>query len=135
MKKYPPWLCHKEDQLAMEFMLLEGKRQIGFLKAHASANSTRYETYLASNPMKIGKYEWRVIVYESQYYGRCTDYEWRMSKEGAWLSMTDWPHYDSHDGEYSGCPKTLKKLYAKNLGKVENALEEVKEDGKKRLLE
>lgn len=82
--------------------------------------------YFTSDPMKIGHKEWRVVVYDAQ--GKAdvkafTDYEWRnygevIEKASEWRSMTNWPTYDSNDGEFAGCPHTLRKLYEKNQKQI-----------------
>ena len=72
-----------------------------------------------STPMRIGKREWRAVVYQNP--GSCgpvafTDYEWRYPafsniEADRWESMTTYPGYDSNDGTWAGCPKTLRRLY------------------------
>ena len=84
----------------------------------------------SSEPMRIGLKEWRVVVYEEQG-GRFTDYEWRYSEyinrqsgqvieeASEWKSMRYWPDYNSNDGMFAGCPRTLRRLYEKHRKQVE----------------
>lgn len=87
------------------------------------------KTEFASEPMKIGKKEWRVIVYQSKQYGFVTSYQFRIPadrtwdhKATLWADMVEWPSYNSNDGMYAGCPKTLVKLYNNNKTQIEKAL-------------
>ena len=83
-----------------------------------------------SDPMRIGKHEWRLVLYRgtSRRYkldpdqGRGTwidrpcrfvDYEWRRYEPDPehWRRAQDWPRYDFNDGLYSGLPRTLRKLW------------------------
>jgi len=84
-----------------------------------------------SESMKIGKHEWRICVFNHETYGPCTDYHWRRLPENicgltyfddTWRNMEDWPTYNSNNGESSGCPKTLKTLYAHNKPTVDKLL-------------
>uniref|UniRef100_A0A6M3JTI5 Uncharacterized protein n=1 Tax=viral metagenome TaxID=1070528 RepID=A0A6M3JTI5_9ZZZZ len=75
-----------------------------------------------SEPMKIGKHQWRVTVYTHPSYGNCSEYEWRYDEHDRWKSMREWPRYDSNDGMYSGCPRTLVKLYFKNKPDIDKHL-------------
>jgi hypothetical protein len=85
--------------------------------------------YFASEPMKVGKHEWRVLVYESEYHGRCTQYEWRIIDPPwqlgchghDWRDHARWPTYDGNKG-YSGLPKTLQKLYVQNMVAIKATL-------------
>lgn len=83
-----------------------------------------------SEPMTIGKHEWRLVQYrdtstdyvtdEASGVGRFVDvrttfvgYEWRRLGERYeyWRQARDWPKYDFNDGMYLGLPRTLRKLY------------------------
>lgn len=82
-----------------------------------------------SNPMRIGKYEWRVVVRNGTYSPRVTDYEFRTPEcpeyhqpAGRFKSMTEWPRYNHNDGTYAGCPKTLRKLYDQNIEAINASL-------------
>ena len=93
--------------------------------------------FFTSEPMKIGKKEWRVVVYDAQAYldtYAFSDYEWRypayinqqtgqvIQAADPWRSMADWPTYNSNDGMYAGCPKTLRRLYDQHRPEIEKAL-------------
>ena len=88
------------------------------------------EVERVSEPMRIGKHEWRCVAFwkldmefaadvpaegcerwrwvERRFIG----YEWRSTEcRGPWSRDTEWPAYDDHNGETAGMPKTLKKLY------------------------
>lgn len=85
-----------------------------------------------SAPMTIGKKEWRLVVYDAcGYLGAkaFTDYEWREPAwntlpPGDWHSMKAWPTYNSNDGMYSGCPRTLRKLWDREKSRVLPFLQE-----------
>jgi len=84
----------------------------------------------ATEPMKIGKHLWRMVVYRDAYYAKDTysagvfqGYEWKETRP-AWMSNMDlpelrwqesdrWPRYDFNHFNY-GLPKTLNKLYERN---------------------
>lgn len=78
----------------------------------------------ASLPMKIGKHEWRVVVFAHEMYGPCTQYEFRGPKAPWWKSEKAWSdasrHWRGYDGNhcYSGMPKGLTRLYEANKGKI-----------------
>ena len=44
---------------------------------HPDGHGPDEPTVWASKPMKIGKHEWRVLVYQNKLFGRCTHYEFR----------------------------------------------------------
>ena len=94
------------------------------------------EVERVSEPMKIGKHEWRLTTYWAEsleYVGenephrddslpagfrraerRFTGFEWRSAGAGGpWYRDTEWPRYDSNNGETAGLPRTLKKLWAR----------------------
>lgn len=77
--------------------------------------------HYASKPMKIGKNDWRVIVTDSRFGGRCTEYQWR-GESGCWRASRDWPAYDINNGSTLGMPKTLAKLYAREKTALDAAL-------------
>ena len=81
-----------------------------------------------SEPMTIGKHDWRLTRYRSQHYDRpLIGYEWRRTDgspirrkcpggiyylDGStWMRDEDWPSYNHNDGEYAGLPRTLRKLW------------------------
>lgn len=78
-----------------------------------------------SEPMVIGKHEWRLVLYwypcmeYDEATGKYVDverqvvgYEWRPAA-GAWDWRRDveWPRYDSDNGQTAGMPRTLRKLW------------------------
>lgn len=84
-----------------------------------------------SAPMPISKKEWRLVVYDARGYLGAkvfTDYEWREPAwntlpPGDWHSMKDWPGYNSNDGMYSGCPRTLRRLWDREKATIHPYLE------------
>ena len=81
-----------------------------------------------SEPMKIGKHEWRLTLYRSPHHDRpLIGYEWRRTDgrpirrrcpggdyrlDGStWMRDRDWPSYNHNDGEWGGMPRTLRKLW------------------------
>lgn len=80
-----------------------------------------------SEPMRIGKHEWRLTQYRDRTYGVVVGYEWRrLDRRGfvrrncagcytlpgdLWIRHTDWPRYDTNNGQTGGLPKTLVKLW------------------------
>ena len=80
--------------------------------------------YYASEPIKIGKHDWRVIVVDSRFgNSRCTEYQWR-GMFGYWRSSRDWPSYDINNGMTLGLPKTLAKLYEREKDALSAVLKE-----------
>lgn len=80
--------------------------------------------YYESAPVRIGKHLWRVIVYLHACYGRCTEYQFmRADSADYWHEDARWPSYNSNDGTYAGCPKTLAaKVYYPNVDAIKAAL-------------
>ena len=95
-----------------------------------SAFRSEAETIIRiSEPMRIGKHEWRLTLYQPRdpAYGVVVGYEWRrLDRRGfvrrtragsytvpgdLWMRHTDWPHYDTDNGQTGGLPKTLIKLW------------------------
>ena len=70
-----------------------------------------------SEPMRIGKHEWRVTQYRDQSYGLLVGCEWRPLQTASntrpcrWRHARDWPRYNPHDAQNSGLPRTLRKLW------------------------
>jgi hypothetical protein len=88
-------------------------------------------TYLfTSEPKKIGKREWRVVVchFTKNDGGPFVEYEWRwpaykdLDPAGPWEPMSKYPSYDSNDGAWAGCPKRLRTLYEVNKAKLQEAM-------------
>lgn len=78
----------------------------------------------SSEPMRIGRHDWRLIVFEHDRYGRCTRYEFRgpaavhsNSDGSAWSSERKWPSWDGNHSD-GGMPKTLRALFDRNEAKV-----------------
>lgn len=73
-----------------------------------------------SQPMKIGKHEWRVVVMPSRYrQGNCTEYQFRRIGDNYWKPGYDWPRYDINDGMYLGMPRSLVRLYDRHKSELE----------------
>ena len=80
-----------------------------------------------SQPIRIGKHEWRLTLYRNNSDRPLIGYEWRpadgspirrSSPAGdyflhhtTWMRDEDWPRYDHNDGQYAGLPHTLRKLW------------------------
>ena len=70
-----------------------------------------------SEPMRIGKHEWRLTQYHDRSCGLLIGYEWRPLQTALnthpcdWRRDRDWPRYNSHDGKYWGLPRTLRELW------------------------
>ena len=85
-----------------------------------------------SEPMRIGKHEWRLVLYRGtslHYVGaegdeaapqgrwverpcRCVGYEWRRTSDPErWRRETEWPRYDLNDGQFLGLPRRLRALW------------------------
>ena len=71
-------------------------------------------------PMRIGKHEWRLTQYRDQSYELLVGCEWRPLQTASnirpchWRHARDWPRYNSRDAEYSGLPRTLRKLWKRS---------------------
>lgn len=79
------------------------------------------EPLYATSPMTIGKHQWRLIVYTSQYYGIVSCFQWRRDGE-PWRDQRDWPRYDINDGTWGGMPKTLRTLWLRHQEEIRAAL-------------
>ena len=73
-----------------------------------------------SEPFRIGRHDWRLVVYRTNDRKVFSGYEWRRRattvcgmRFGAdrWRRDTDWPRYDTNDGQYAGLPKSTRKLW------------------------
>lgn len=67
-----------------------------------------------SEPMTIGKHEWR-LRYE---VSGTINYEWRRPPAQSWRHYRDWPTYDFNNGMTLGLPKGLKRLFAREATDV-----------------
>lgn len=83
-----------------------------------SPYANRADIMRQSDPMRIGKHEWRLTFYRGllrQHYVGC---EWRPIPRppypaSSWARAEDWPRYDHNSGFIGGLPKTLRKLFDK----------------------
>ena len=78
-----------------------------------------------SEPTRIGRHEWRLVLYHGTFMhyaepqGRWTEspcqhvgYEWRStSVPERWRRDTEWPRYDTNDGQFMGLPRRLLTLW------------------------
>ena len=81
---------------------------------------TRDNIVFTSEPMRIGKTDWRFIIRYNETYKDHTPYyttgfQWYEPAchclDAEWRSERAWPRYDINDGMHGGLPKTLKKLW------------------------
>lgn len=89
--------------------------------------------YFETEPVRIGKHEWRMVVTDSDVLQgfRSTEYQFRRSPSDAWQPGAKWPTYNSHDGTYAGCPKSLcDKVFRPNKPQILVALITVSEVGR-----
>ena len=86
-----------------------------------------HESIWQSAPRRIGKHDWRVIIWESTHHGRCTSFEFRelpivysdgTQQQRMWFDEDWWPNYKRGDG----LPRSLKGLYQKNRDEIEAVL-------------
>lgn len=85
---------------------------------------------------KIGKTDWRIIVYVGESFNfktgkyepcRFTHYQfedlsqyWRGDK---WMDENEHPRYKSDDGTWAGLPHGLRKIYQNHEAEIKAALE------------
>jgi hypothetical protein len=82
-----------------------------------------------SKPIMIGKHEWRVIVTPFHLGGNCLEYQWRPANANGtaigsrefWRCSKDWPRWNGND-TYCGLPKTLDKLYYREIRELDKHL-------------
>lgn len=82
--------------------------------------------HYATNPMKIGKHEWRCLVVDVNFLGRierCTRYQFR-APGGNWQVSSKWPSYN-HNDTYDGLPKSVYCLYEKNYPQIQAYLQDL----------
>ena len=93
-------------------------------------------TYLFESPSyRIGKKEWRAVVYDAEAYlgaTAFTDYEWRspayivrgqlLDAPTPWAPSREWHSYDSNDGIYGGLPRRLRMIYERHKIEIQRAL-------------
>ena len=71
-----------------------------------------------SEPMVIGKHEWRVVKYLAWIVVQhewCTGYEWRPVGSVDWRSEKEWPTFDADNGQTAGLPASVRKLFDREL--------------------
>ena len=84
--------------------------------------------FYRSPPRKIGKHEWRMVVYRSHYRTNGKNafigYEWRrLDNPDRWQRDEDWPRYD-WNRHNSGLPKTLRLLHQEHEEERNKAMAE-----------
>lgn len=67
-----------------------------------------------SEPMTIGKHEWRIRYDVSG----TINYEWRRPSALSWTECCDWPTYDFNNGMTLGLPKGLKRLFEREAADI-----------------
>jgi hypothetical protein len=70
-----------------------------------------------SQPMLIGKHEWRLRIFNHPTYGPCTTFEWRRAGSDGWNPQRQWPSYDINH-TYLGVPRGLDRLYDREIDHV-----------------
>ena len=89
----------------------------GTTSDYSSYTMEAVEIIRSSEPMTIGKHEWRLTQYRHREYGITFGYEWRRLDEipgfhpDFWRREAEWPRYDFNDGQFGGLPKTLRNLW------------------------
>jgi len=81
-----------------------------------------YQTLYETPETKIGKHLWKAVVYRYRSERAYLDYLWFDSSRGRWRSSEEWPTWNSNDGTYAGCPKTLVRLYERHKTQIDAAL-------------
>jgi len=66
--------------------------------------------YYASPTRLIGRHHWRMVVENSRYGGRCTDWQWQRMGCEDWHPSKEWPRYNADD-TYDGLPRSLQPFY------------------------
>jgi hypothetical protein len=89
-------------------------------------------TIYTSKPITIGKHEWHVIVSPFYLGGNCLEYQWRPAGKQIqgiptrehWRCSKDWPRWNGND-TYCGLPKTLHKLYYREIRELDKHLSHI----------
>lgn len=86
------------------------------IENRATPNGTSYAgpVHFVSEPVTIGRHEWRVVVYGNPHFGICQTYEFRRDQTDRWQNEKRWPGYDIND-TYSGLPRSLRLLHDREL--------------------
>lgn len=80
--------------------------------------------HYATPAVVIGRHQWRMVVKDSVYGGRSTEYQWRSTGSQPWRPDKEWPSYNSNDGTYAGCPHSLRdRIWEPNLMAIQAALD------------
>ena len=82
-----------------------------------------------SQPITIGKHQWRVIVRPHYLGGNCLEYQWRpLPFPGLpehmpehWRHEEAWPQFNGND-TYCGLPRSLRKLYDREKAELDRHL-------------
>lgn len=96
-------------------------------RTHADGYEDHGPIVYASPPARIGKHEWRIVVYTHNTYGRCTDFQFRgpnaphYRPSWPWNTSKLWPGYNGND-YHSGLPRSLDRLFGEYANQVRNAL-------------
>jgi len=79
--------------------------------------------FYESPALKIGKNEWRIVVFRHRYYGRCTRYEFSgpAARFPGWNNADTFPGYAGRRQE-KAWPKTSAKVYYDNAIEINKAL-------------
>ena len=78
--------------------------------------------YYTTPPIILGKHEWVLDVYQTEFYGRCTRHRWRRVGDVRWRKDEEWPTYDSNNGATGGMPKGLARHFHRHRMAIEQAL-------------
>ena len=84
--------------------------------------STAAQIHYATNPVKIGKHQWRLVVFSNSVHGRCTAHQFRQSETDAWRDYHEWPSYNFNDGCFAGLPRSLANKWLNLMGEIKAAL-------------
>lgn len=82
----------------------------------------------ASAPMRVGRHEWRIIVFNDDRYGPCTQYEFRGPNTPHWKLETSWSkassHWPGYNGDHchGGMPKSISRLYYGNREEIKELI-------------
>lgn len=78
--------------------------------------------YYTTPPIILGKHEWVLDVYQTEFYGCCTRHRWRRVGDVQWWKDEEWPTYDSNHGTTGGMPKGLARHFHRHRVAIEQAL-------------
>lgn len=84
----------------------------------------------ATPPAKIGKHEWRCVVFTDSFYGNCTTWEFRDLREGweletfgvdKWRAETEYRTHSYHKSDH-GLPKGTTTIYYRHQAAIMAAI-------------